>query len=121
MTTEEILVRSNLAIHRGESLAEEIEFRGISADQLAAQPDLSTQLLDRILRGEKPIATTVAHTLAATLETPAEFWINLQTKYDLTVSRNCSSANASDDVQSRNADPHLHADLLRSPGSEWSE
>ena len=124
MTTEEKLVWSNLAIHPGESLAEELEFRGTSVDELAAQSGLSAQLLDKIVRGEKPITATVARTLAAPLEIPAQFWLNLQTKYDLTVSRNKrtgSSASTSDDRQQQDVDSHIQASLLRDPGSEWAE
>ena len=94
MTTEEKLVWSDLAIHPGESLAEELEFRGTSVDELAAQSGLSAQLLDKIVRGEKPITATVARTLAAFLEIPAQFWLNLQTKHDLSVSRNKSTGSS---------------------------
>ena len=124
MTTEEKLVWSDLAIHPGESLAEELEFRGTSVDELAAQSGLSAQLLDKIVRGEKPITATVARTLAAFLEIPAQFWLNLQTKYDLTVSRNKrtgSSASTSDDRQQQDVNSHIQASLLRDPGSEWAE
>ncbi len=104
MTIEEKLVWSNLAVHPGETLAEEIEFRGVSVDELAAQSGLSEQLLDGIVRGEKPITSDVADALSASLEIPAEFWMNLQNKYDLTVSRNRSTAGA-----------------LRDAGSEWED
>ena len=124
MATEEKLIWSNLAIHPGESLAEEMEFRGTSVDDLAAQSGLSAQLLDEIVRAEKPITATVARALAASLEIPAQFWINLQTKYDLTVSQNertGSSASTSNDRQPQDVDSHTHANLLRDPGSEWAE
>ena len=124
MTTEEKLVWSNLAIHPGESLAEELEFRGTSVDELAAQSGLSAQLLDKIVRGEKPITATVARALAASLEIPAQFWMNLQNKYDLTVSRNKrtgSSTSASNDRRPQDVDSHIHANLLKDPGSEWAE
>ena len=124
MTTEEKLVWSDLAIHPGESLAEELEFRGTSVDELAAQSGLSAQLLDKIVRGEKPITATVARTLAAFLEIPAQFWLNLQTKHDLSVSRNKptgSSVSTSGDRQQQDVDSHIHASLLRDPGSEWPE
>ena len=104
MTTEEKLVWSNLAIHPGETLAEEIEFRGISVEELSAQSGLSEHLVDEIIGGEKPITVTVARALAESLEIPQEFWTNLQDKYDLTLSRNRSTAS-----------------VLRDPGSEWGE
>lgn len=124
MTTEEKLVWSNLAIHPGESLAEEMEFRGTSIDELAAQSGLSTQLLDDIVNCEKPITASIARALAASLEIPAQFWMNLQMKYDLTVSQNQrsdSTVSTTEDRQPRDIDPHIHADLLRDPGSEWAE
>ena len=124
MTTEEKPIWSNLAIHPGESLAEEMEFRGTSVDELAEQSELSAQLLDQIMRGEKPITATVARALAAPLEIPAAFWINLQTKYDLTVSRNRRTAPAHstfEDAQHQDIDSHIHADILQDSGSEWSE
>ena len=124
MTTEEKFVWSNLAIHPGESLAEEMEFRGTSVDELAAQSGLPAQLLDDIVSGEKPITTSVARALDTTLEIPAAFWMNLQTKYDLTISRNkqTRSANSnSEESQLQEVDSPIHASLLRDPGSEWSE
>ena len=121
MTTEEKLVWSNLAIHPGESLAEEMEFRSTSVDELAAQSGLSAQLLGKIVRGETPITATVARSLAAPLEIPAQFWMNLQTKYELTVSRNKPTDSSSDDRQSQDVDSHIQANLLRNPGSEWAE
>lgn len=121
MATEEKLVWSNLAIHPGESLAEEMEFRGTSVNELAAQSGLSAQLLGNIVRGETPITTTVAHALATSLDIPAQFWMNLQSKYDLTVSRNRSTVDSVDDGQPSDADSHIHAGLLRDPGSGWTE
>ena len=124
MTIEEKLVWSNLAVHPGESLAEEMEFRGTSVDEIAAQSGLSAQLLDGIISGEKPITVTIAHALAASLEIPAQFWMNLQTKYDLTVSRiqrSGSSTGVPEGHHSRDVDSHIHADVLRDPGSEWVE
>lgn len=104
MATEEKLVWSNLAVHPGETLAEEIGFRGILAGELAAQSGLSEQLLNQIVRGEKPITPDVADGLATSLEIPADFWMNLQSKYDATISRTRSTAG-----------------VLRDPGSEWDE
>ena len=124
MTTEEKLVWSNLAIHPGETLAEEIEFRGISVDELATQSELSPQLLGEIVKGEKPITSRVARALDASLKIPAKFWINLQSKYDLTVSRNgltVSAADHSEDAHYHDVEPRIHAELLRDSGSEWSE
>ena len=124
MTTEEKLVWSNLAIHPGESLAEEMEFRGTSVGELAAQSGLPAQLLDDIVNGEKPITTSVARALDTTLEIPAAFWMNLQTKYDLTISRNKqtrSANNNSEESQLQEVDSRIHAGLLRDPGAEWSE
>ena len=121
MTTEENLVWSNLAIHPGESLAEEMEFRGMSVACLAAKSGLSGQTLDQIIRCEKPITGTVAHGLATSLGTPAEFWLNLQKKYDLTLSRNernQNSSSISEDLEHQKHDAPLHAGILRDPGSE---
>ena len=106
MTTEEKTRLVKLgSIQPGETLAEEIEFRGISVKELSAQSGLSEHLVDEIIGGEKPITATVARALAESLEIPQEFWTKLQDKYDhLTISRNRSTAS-----------------VLRDPGSEWGE
>ena len=124
MTTEEKLVWSNLAVHPGESLAEEMEFRGTSIDELAAQSGLPAQLLCKIVKGEKPITAPVARSLASSLEIPAQFWINLQTKYDLTLTRNkqaSSSTDAGKGLPAHDIDAHIPESVLLDQGCEWVE
>ena len=88
MKTKARYVWSNLAIHPGESLAEEIEFRGISVEELACLTNQTPRLICAIIRGEKPISPKLATALDSSLEIPAQFWLNLQSKYDLTLAHN---------------------------------
>ena len=37
----------------------------------------------RIINGEVPISFTIAHKLAKAFDTTPEYWLNLQTKYDV--------------------------------------
>ncbi len=88
LTIDEKHIWSNLAIHPGESLAEEIEFRGISQKDLAAQMGRPAQAVNEIIRGKKSITSDTAFELEYVLGIPAQFWINLQVLYDATLARN---------------------------------
>ena len=72
-----------LAIHPGEHLAEELEALGISAAALARRLKVPTNRVTGILNGERAITGDTALRLAHFFGTSAEFWLNLQARYDL--------------------------------------
>jgi antitoxin HigA-1 len=71
------------AIHPGEHLAEELEALDMSAAELARKIDVPTNRVTQILRGTRAITGDTALRLAHFFGTSAQFWLNLQSLYDL--------------------------------------
>jgi addiction module HigA family antidote len=71
------------AIHPGEHLAEELRELEMSAAELARQLDVPTNRITGILNGQRAITGDTALRLAHFFGTSAEFWLNLQSLYDL--------------------------------------
>lgn len=75
------------AIHPGEHLAEELKELGMSAAELARQFDVPTNRVTEILNGKRAITGDTALRLAHFFGTNAEFWLNLQSLYDLRIAQ----------------------------------
>ena len=71
------------AIHPGEHLAEELRALNMSAAELARKIDVPTNRVTQILNGTRAITGDTALRLAHFFGTSAEFWMNLQSLYDL--------------------------------------
>jgi addiction module HigA family antidote len=71
------------AIHPGEHLAEELNALQMSAAALARRLKVPTNRVTEILNGERAITGDSALRLAHFFGTSAEFWLNLQTLYEL--------------------------------------
>ena len=71
------------AIHPGEQLAEELEGLEMSAAELARQIDVPTNRVTQILNGRRAITGDTALRLAHFFGTSAQFWLNLQSLYEL--------------------------------------
>jgi addiction module HigA family antidote len=88
MTTDdsddESNVESDLAIHPGEFLGEEIAERGMTQRALAASIERSAQVVNEIVRGKKSITADTALALELALGISARTWLSLQVDYDLT-------------------------------------
>ena len=76
-----------LAIHPGEHLAEELKELNMSAAALARQLQVPTNRITQILNGRRDITADTALRLAHFFGTSAEFWINLQSFYDLRIAQ----------------------------------
>ncbi len=72
-----------IAIHPGEHLATELRELGMSAAELARQLDVPTNRITQILNGRRAITGDTALRLAHFFGTSAEFWINVQSLYEL--------------------------------------
>lgn len=71
-------------IHPGEVLREDFQRdMGFSAASLARALGVSTPTVNNILLGRGGVSADMALRLAACLDTTPEFWLNLQTAYDL--------------------------------------
>jgi addiction module HigA family antidote len=73
------------AIHPGEHLAEELKALDMSAAELARQLGVPTNRITQILNGTRAITGDTALRLAHFFGTSAEFWLNLQSLYELRV------------------------------------
>lgn len=71
------------AIHPGEHLAEELNELGMSAAELARNLNVPTNRVTGILNGQRAITGDTALRLGHFFGTTAEFWLNLQSLYEL--------------------------------------
>ena len=71
------------AIHPGEHLAEELSELGMSAAALARQLEVPTNRITEILNGRRAVTGDTALRLAHFFGTTAEFWLNLQSLYEI--------------------------------------
>lgn len=71
------------AIHPGEHLAEQLEALGMSAAGLARQLGVPTNRITAILNGQRSITGDSALRLSHFFGNGAQFWLNLQSLYDL--------------------------------------
>jgi addiction module HigA family antidote len=76
-----------LAIHPGEHLAEELKELQMSAAALARHLKVPTNRITQILNGDRDITADTALRLAHFFGTSAEFWVNLQSLYDLRIAQ----------------------------------
>lgn len=87
MTTKTPRVYSDLAIPPGETLAEELEVRGMTQRELAARLGRPPQVVNEIINGKKAITPDTAIGLCQVLGIEASFWINLESRYQMTLAR----------------------------------
>jgi addiction module HigA family antidote len=87
-------------IHPGEILREEfvVPF-GLNANKLALALRVPPPTVYEIVKEERGISSEMALRLARYFGTTAEFWINLQAHYDLSVSRRQAEAKIKRDVR----------------------
>lgn len=76
---------SRTAIHPGEHLAEQLEELQMSAAALARRLKVPTNRVTEILNGRRSITGDTALRLGHFFATSPQFWLNLQTMYDLRV------------------------------------
>ncbi len=74
-------------IHPGEHLAEELEALDMSAAGLARKIGVPTNRVTQILHGTRSITGDTALRLGHFFGTSAQFWLNLQSLYDLRVAQ----------------------------------
>ncbi|MEK8088670.1 HigA family addiction module antitoxin [Thermithiobacillus plumbiphilus] len=70
-------------IHPGEILREEMDLLGLSARALAQALDVAPNRITGILNGARALTADTALRLARYFGTTPEFWLNLQTAYEL--------------------------------------
>ena len=76
-----------LPVHPGEILKDELRYRAISQKKFAEAIDVSYPFLNEILNGKRPVTTSFAVLVEAALGIKAYMLVNIQTDYDLQVTR----------------------------------
>jgi addiction module HigA family antidote len=70
-------------IHPGRILKRELSARGLSANGLALALHVPSGRITTILNGKRAISPETALRLARYFGSSAQFWMNLQSRYDL--------------------------------------
>jgi addiction module HigA family antidote len=74
-------------IHPGEMIKDEIEYRGISQKDLAAEIGIPASVLNAVLNGKRAVTTEYALLLEAALGIEADIWLRLQVDYNKQVAK----------------------------------
>lgn len=75
------------AFHPGEFLQEEVEERKLKKSELAKQLGLLPGHLSELFKGKRNINARLAVRLEKVLDISAEYWLGLQSAYDLSQAR----------------------------------
>jgi addiction module HigA family antidote len=76
---------SRPAIHPGEILAEELRELSVTPTELARQLRVPANRITQIAQGKRAISGDTALRLGHWFGTSAQFWLNLQSAYDIRV------------------------------------
>ena len=92
-----------VAVHPGEILGEELAEMAVTPTELARQLDVPPNRIGQIIAGKRSITGDTALRLGHWFGTSPQFWINLQSQFDLVVAdeRNGEAIRALPTAQSR--------------------
>jgi len=91
------------AIHPGEILRDELIELGISASSFAAKLHVPANRITTILNGQRGISAETALRLAKFFGTKPEFWLTLQSTYDLKITQKKLGKKIEQEVSGKNA------------------
>ncbi len=117
-------MKADLTVHRirthpGDVLRHELEARRVSANQLALALGVPSGRIVEILNRKRGISADTALRLARYIGTSAEFWMNLQSQYDLSVAQQESGKSIEARVQPAGAgSTHRRSSSVRRRASE---
>lgn len=86
-------------IHPGRILKREIEARNISANKLALILRVPSGRITQILNEKRGISAETALRLSRYFGNSAQFWMNLQTRYELTTAEREIGSRINNEVQ----------------------
>lgn len=90
-----MLPKNRIPTHPGEIIREEfLRPAGLTQVALAAHIGVPVQRVNEIVRGKRGVTPETAWLLSQAFETTPEFWINLQTSYDLATHQPARSVDA---------------------------
>ena len=91
-------------VHPGEILRDDLMVPlGLSINRLARDLRVPVTRMSEIVNGRRSITADTALRLARYFSTTAEFWVNLQSAYDLDVATRASAEQIKRDVHPREA------------------
>lgn len=73
------------AVHPGEILKEELEELGMAPTEFARQIDVPSNRVGQIIAGKRSVSADTALRFGHWFGVEAQFWLNLQTQFDLAV------------------------------------
>ena len=83
-----MIPKHRIPSHPGEILMEEfLRPAGVTQSRLAEHLGIPVQRVNEIVKGKRGITAETAWLLSESFGTSPQFWINLQTNYDLAVAR----------------------------------
>lgn len=85
-------LRTPVAFHPGELLQEEIEERGIKKTAFARSIGILPGNLSELFKGKRHINARLAVRLEKVLGISAEYWMGMQSAYDLSIARELEHA-----------------------------
>lgn len=72
-----------VATHPGELIKDELKERGLSQKWLSEKTQVKASVISETISGKRAVSLNFAIALEKALDIPAEFWLNLQTQFDL--------------------------------------
>lgn len=72
-----------IATHPGELIKDELKERNMTQKELSEMTGIKPSVLSETINGKRSVSLNVAVALEKALGIPAEYWMNLQTQYDL--------------------------------------
>jgi addiction module HigA family antidote len=82
-------------IHPGDILSDELSEIGVTATELARQIQVPANRISQIINGKRRISGDTALRLGHWFGTSAQFWLNLQSAFDLEVAEAAVGAKVS--------------------------
>ena len=73
------------AVHPGEILKDELEELGMTPTEFARQIDVPSNRVGQIIAGKRSVSADTALRFGHWFGVEAQFWLNLQTQFDLVV------------------------------------
>ncbi len=92
------------AIHPGEILADELKELGVSPTELSRQIAVPPNRVTQIIKGQRSVTGDTALRLGHWFKTSAQFWLNLQSAYDIRLAQQQAGAEI-DRLPTRMAQP----------------
>lgn len=96
--SKKISTKKRPPIHPGENLADILKEAGMSGNALALQIRVPANRITGIIAGKRGITADTALRLAKFFGTSVQFWMNLQSNYDISVASDTSAEQIERDV-----------------------